>query len=195
MAVAGRGKKPKPGKIAMAMAGTAMMSMMIAKSMGAIMLFIVHSFFATKLGLILGLYLLLCKLAEMKKPPAKTVIRWSSSPPSSSSTSYDEQPPPLPQMMFGGSGGPYPDSQQPSFGDSLQQDPFQQQPPQQQPSEQYGAPQQQYGAPADFGGGGGGGGGDFMQAHYSNVSPVTYRPPINKSVTENAAKSATAGRL
>lgn len=153
-------------KMAMTMVGAAATSMMMMKAMGAMKLFIIHSFFATKLALIIGAYLLLCKMMEMKQMPPKKIVKWVSAPPS-----FDEH----------GSAGmmmpaPYPDSIQSSY------EPHQEQQPQQSPPEQYGPPaaSDQYGPPpapqhqqqfGDFGGG-------DMQAHYSHVSPVTYRPMI-----------------
>lgn len=157
--------------MAMMMAGTAAGSMMMMKAMGAIKLFIIHSFFATKLGLIVAAYLLLCKMAEMKKAPAKQTVKWVSPPPSHG---FDEHPAPS-----------YEPAEQPP---AEQYGPPQQQ--QQQPSDQYGPPpppsQQQFmPSGGDFGGG-------DMQAHYSHVSPVTYRPMVHRGQPD---KSSSAGRM
>ncbi|XP_025194520.1 uncharacterized protein LOC112594103 [Melanaphis sacchari] len=177
--VEGRGKKTKPAKMAMMMAGTAAASMIMMKAAAAIKLFIIHAFFATKLGLIIGAYLLVCKLMEMKQAPAKksVQVKWVSAP-----SHFDEHPPQMSHMM-----SHYPDSSQSSY--EPHQEPQQQQ---QQPVEQYGPPpqHQQYSSFGDFGGGGGGGGnGVDMQAHYSHVSPVTYRPTANRNQSDNIAKS------
>ncbi|XP_060838783.1 uncharacterized protein LOC132920415 [Rhopalosiphum padi] len=170
----GRGKKPKPAKIAMMMAGTAAASMLMMKAMAAIKLFIIHAFFATKLGLVIGAYLLVCKLMEMKQPPAKksVQVKWVSAP-----SHFDEHPPQMPPMT-----SHYPDAGQSSY--EPHQEPQQQQ---QQSPEQYGPPpqQQQYMSYGDFGGGNGG----DMQAHYSHVSPVTYRPTANRNQSDNMVKS------
>lgn len=190
---AARGKKPKPGKMAMAMAGSAAISMLMMKAVTVIKLFIIHSFFATKLALIIGAYLLLCKIAEMKnEPPPKKIIKWVSAPPS-----HIEEP-----IMA----GHYPDS-----GHSSYEPHHQDQPVHPAPVDEYGPPpvsqhqpqhqqqqHHQFMPSGDFGGGYGGGygggGGSDMQAHYSHVSPVTYRPMINRNQSENMAKSAT-GRV
>lgn len=185
---AARGKKPKPGKMAMAMAGSAAISMLMMKAVTVIKLFIIHSFFATKLALIIGAYLLLCKIAEMKNEPPKKIIKWVSAPPS-----HIEEP-----MIS----GHYPDS-----GHSSYEPHHQDQPVHPAPVEEYGPPpvsqhqpqhqqqqHHQFMPSGDFGGGYGGGGGGDMQAHYSHVSPVTYRPMINRNQSENMAKSAT-GRV
>lgn len=152
--------------MAMTMVGAAATSMMMMKAMGAIKLFIIHSFFATKLALVIGAYLLACKMMEMKQTPPKKVVKWVSAPPS-----FDEHGSAAMMMP-----APYPDSIQSSY------EPHQDQQQQQAPSDQYGPPpSDQYGPPpssqhqsqfGDFGGGG------DMQAHYSHVSPVTYRPMI-----------------
>ncbi|KAF0764189.1 Uncharacterized protein FWK35_00005388 [Aphis craccivora] len=177
--IEGRGKKPKPAKMAMIMAGTAAGSILMMKAMAAIKLFIIHSFFATKLGLVIGAYLLVCKLMEMKQTPAKksVQVKWVPSPPH-----FDEHAPHMPPMM-----SHYPDAGQSSY--EPHQEPQQQQ-QHQSTSDQYGPPpqQQQYMSFGDFGGGGGGNGGD-MQAHYSHVSPVTYRPTLNRNQSDNLAKS------
>lgn len=160
-------------QIAMGMAGVAAGSMMMMKAMGAIKLFIIHSFFATKLGLILAAYLLLCKMMEMKQMPKKTV-KWVSPP-----LHFDEHPSPSAMSPYG---DPQPQSYEP-HPDPMQQQPQQQQQP---PAEQYGPPQQQpqFMPTGDFGGGGG-----DMQAHYSHVSPVTYRPMINRNQPDAMIKS------
>lgn len=164
----------------MAMAGAAAGGMMMMKAMGAIKLFIIHSFLVTKLGLIIGLYLLLCKMMEMKQTPPKKVVKWVSAP-----AHFEEHPAPMAVMA----GGPYPESHQSPYAEEHHMEQQQQQ--QQQPSDQYGPPShQQYMPSGDFGGGGGGG---DMQAHYSHVSPVTYRPVINRGQTDG--KSGQAGRL
>ncbi|XP_027842368.2 uncharacterized protein LOC114123552 [Aphis gossypii] len=186
--IEGRGKKPKPAKMAMMMAGTAAASMLMMKAMAAIKLFIIHSFFATKLGLVIGAYLLVCKLMEMKQAPAKksVQVKWVPPPPH-----FDEHAPQMPPMM-----SHYPDAGQSSY--EPHQEPQQQQQQHQSTSDQYGPPpqQQQYMSSfGDFGGGSGGGGGHGgdMQAHYSHVSPVTYRPTLNRNQSDNLAKSV--GRL
>lgn len=172
-------------KMAMMMAGTAAGSMMMMKAMGAIKLFIIHSFFATKLGLIVAAYLLLCKMMEMKKAPSKP-IKWVPPPPPPP-PHFDEH---QPSSSYGG------DSQQsyePSHAD--------QQPPQ-PPVDMYGPPQQQQHqfmpSGGDFGGGGGGGG--DIQAHYSHVSPVTYRPMIHRNhpqpdASVKSSSSSSSGRM
>ncbi|XP_022178641.1 uncharacterized protein LOC111039430 [Myzus persicae] len=172
--VEGRGKKVKPAKMAMMMAGTAAASMLMMKAMAAIKLFIIHAFFATKLGLVVGAYLLVCKLMEMKQSPAKksVQVKWVSAPPQ-----FDEHPPQGPPMM-----SHYPDAGQSSY--EPHQEPQQHQ---QQPADQYGPPpqQQQYMSSGDFGGG------SDLQAHYSHVSPVTYRPTmVSHNQSDNMAKSA-----
>jgi hypothetical protein len=160
-------------KMAMAMVGAAAGGMMMMKAMGAIKLFIIHSFLVTKLGLIIG-------MMEMKQAPAKKVIKWVSAPPH-----FDEHPAPMSMM-----GGPYPESQQSSYAEEQHMDQQHQQPA----ADQYGPPpQQQYMHTGDFGGGGGGGGGGDMQAHYSHVSPVTYRPVLNRGQSDG--KSGPAGRI
>jgi len=157
--------------MAMAMAGAAAGSMLMMKAVAAIKLFIIHAFFATKLGLVVGAYLLASKLMEMKQSPAKksVQVKWVSAPPH-----FDEHPP---QTM-----SHYPDAGQSSY--EPQQEPQHHQ--LQQPTDQYGPPpqQQQYMSSGDFNGGG------DMQAHYSYVSPVTYRPPmVNRNQSDNMAKS------
>ncbi|XP_016659370.1 uncharacterized protein LOC100569007 [Acyrthosiphon pisum] len=168
----GRGKKPKPAMMAMTMAGTAAASMLMMKAMAAIKLFIIHAFFATKLGLVVGAYLLVCKLMEMKSPAKKSVqVKWVSAP-----AHFDEHPPQMPPMI-----SHYPDAGQSSYEPQQEQ---QQQ--QHQPTDQYGPPpqQQQYMSSGDFNGGG------DMQAHYTYVSPVTYRPTmVNRNQSDNMAKS------
>lgn len=159
--------------MAMTMAGAAAASMLMMKAVAAIKLFIIHAFFATKLGLVVGTYLLLCKLMELKQSPAKksVQVKWVSAPPQ-----FDEHPPQMPPMV-----SHYSDAGQSSY--EPQNEPHQQQ---QQPADQYGPPpqQQQYMSSGDFNGGG------DMQAHYSYVSPVTYRPTmINRNQSENIIKS------
>lgn len=160
----------------MVMAVSAGASMLMMKAMTAIKLFIIHSFLATKLGLIIGAYLLACKLMEMKQPPPKKVVKWVSAP-----VHFDEHS--APSMIS----SHYPDSQS-SYEPPMDQH------QQEQPAEQYGPPppvhQPQFMPSGDFGGGGGG----DMQAHYSHISPVTYRPMINRNQSENQAKTS-AGRL
>ncbi|XP_060880440.1 uncharacterized protein LOC132952233 [Metopolophium dirhodum] len=183
----GRGKKPKPAMMAMTMAGTAAVSMLMMKAMAAIKLFIIHSFFATKLGIVVGAYLLACKLMEMKQSPAKksVQVKWVSAP-----AHFDEHPPQMAPMV-----SHYSDAGQSSY--EPQQEPQQHQhqptdqygpPPQNQhqPTDQYGPPppQQHYMSSGDFNGGG------DMQAHYSYVSPVTYRPAlVNRNQSDNIVKS------
>lgn len=185
---AGRGKKQKPMKMAMMMAGTAAGSMMLMKAMGAIKLFIIHSFFATKLGLIVAAYLLLCKMMEMKKAPSKP-IKWVPPPPPP--PHFDEHQP-----------SPYGADAQQSYEPSHAE----QQPPAPQPLDMYGPPQhqqqqQQQFMPAGGGGDFGGGGGGDIQAHYSHVSPVTYRPMIHRNPQPDASaklsssSSSSSGRL
>lgn len=161
--------------MAMVMAGSAAASMMMMKAMGAIKLFIIHSFFATKLGLIVGAYLLVCKLMEMKQMPPKKVVKWVSPP-----SHHDEHP-----MMAMS----YPSVHDPSSGSPPSYDLDQGGAQQHQPSDQYGPPpqqQQQFMPSSDFGGGGGGG---DMHAHYSHISPVTYRPMINRNQSDNTKAS------
>lgn len=176
-------------KMAMMMAGTAAGSMMMMKAMGAIKLFIVHSFFATKLGLIVAAYLLLCKMAEMKKAPAKQTVKWVSPP---SSHGFDEHPPPPPPSTMSHYSDPQPSPyEQPQ---EQPQQPAEQYGPPPPPSDQYGPPpaqHQQFMPSGDFGGGGGGG---DLQAHYSHVSPVTYRPMIHRNQPDGSVKSSS-GRI
>ncbi|XP_050533837.1 uncharacterized protein LOC126901443 [Daktulosphaira vitifoliae] len=165
----GRKKKPKPGKMMMMMGATAAMSMMMMKAGAIIKLFIIHSFLAKKLVVIIAAYLLLCKMMEMKQTkPQKSTIKWIASPPS-----HDE--PPMHMMHH--------PVQEPSYEPHQEQ-----QAP--QPADQYGPPQlsDQYGPPqqfmpsgmSDYGASSSGGGGD-LQGHYSHISPVTYRPGINRN--------------
>ncbi|XP_015372948.1 PREDICTED: mushroom body large-type Kenyon cell-specific protein 1-like [Diuraphis noxia] len=175
-----RGKKIKPAKMAMMMAGTAAASMLMMKAIAAIKLFIIHSFFATKLGLVVGAYLLVCKLMEMKQTSAKksVQVKWVSAPPN-----FDEHLPQMPPMM-----SHYPDAGQSTY-EPQQEQQQQHQQPYQQPSDQYGPPpqQQQYMSSGDFNGG------SDLQAHYSHVSPVTYRPVmVTRNQSDNNAKSAAA---
>lgn len=168
------------------MAGTAAGSMMMMKAVGAIKLFIIHSFFATKLGLIVAAYLLLCKMMEMKQMPKKTV-KWVSPP-----SHFDEHPAPSMMSPYGDPQSYEPAPEQPQQAPAAQYGPP---PPSAQygapPSDQYGPPQQQqqqhqFMPAGDFGGGAGGG---DMQAHYSHVSPVTYRPMINRNQPDAVMKS------
>lgn len=167
----------------MAMMGAAGASMMIIKAMTAIKLFIIHSFLATKLGLIIGAYLLVCKLMEMKQMPPKK-IKWVSPP------SHDEHSSPTVMMSH------YPDSQ--SSYEPHQEQMQQQMMPYQPPADQYGPPpaagnQQQFMPSGDFNGGGGGGG--DMHGHYSHISPVTYRPLINRNQSADQMAKSTPGRV
>lgn len=159
------------------MGGVSAASMLMMKALAAIKLFIVHAFFATKLGLVIAAYLLVGKLLEMKQPPVKK-IKWVSAPPH-----FNEHPPHIPEMH-----SHYPDAVQSSY--ETHEEPQQNQ---QQQSDQYGPPPQHhhYMSYGDFGGGGGGV--SDMQAHYSHVSPVTYRPAINRNQSDNTVK--LAGRL
>jgi len=180
---AGRGKKPKPGQMAAVMGVSAGASMLMMKAITVIKLFIIHSFLATKLGLVIGAYLLACKLMEMKSMPTKKVVKWVSAP-----AHYGDHPPMAEHHPEGSAASsPY----EPHYETHEEQQPQSQHQQQQQP-EQYGPPPpvHQFMPSGDFGGGGGGG---DMQGHYSHISPVTYRPAINRNQPENRAKSV--GRL
>ncbi|VVC45851.1 Hypothetical protein CINCED_3A018105 [Cinara cedri] len=195
-AVQGRGKKPKPGQMAMAMIGSAIVSMMTVKTLAAIKLFIIYTLFATKVGLLIGVYLLASKMLEIKHTSAKKVVKW--------------EPPPLqPPVMFVSVAA---DQQHPadesSYENHLLHNHLQPPPPgqpnlfQYQHHDQYQVQdpysdqyqhqnQQQPFLPPDKLPGED----EDLLAHYSHIRPVTYRPKIDRNQLNDLVKSGIGGQV